>query len=79
MTDENTVIKITREEFKKQLEALAEKLEDNQCFMVLLYDEDKKDIEYNGVGCPACAADIILQMIMSKEFKHTGPDPGIKH
>lgn len=81
MTDKETDIKITRKEFKEQLSILAEKLEDKQCFFILIYDEYKNNIEYNGIGCEGCATDIILQMIMSGAFTHNASNltNGIKH
>lgn len=71
---------MTIDEFTKEIEKLVEQIPDKQHVFILFYDDEQKNAHYCGIGCEACAFDMMLKMAITGQFKHNGPDPsGTKH
>lgn len=68
---------MTIEEFKKKVSEMVDELPKDQHVFVLFYDEVQKDASYCGIGCAACAFDMMLKMAIAGQFKHNGPEPDI--
>ena len=70
--------RLTRDEFKTKLEELIAQVPEDDNVFIIIHNDDGKDIETNGYGCPACSTELILRMIMAGSFKHNGPNEPTK-
>ena len=63
---------MTKEQFLEAVAMLAEYMPENQQMVVILYNNIDKPL-FVGTGCPACASDILTEVINSgvlKEMEH---------
>ena len=62
---------MTVNEIKKKLQELILQLPENKSGLLMIYDEETKDnVDTLGIGCIACAVELLMYMYATGYFKH---------